>query len=494
MSLEQPSFGTPTHRATLKGIAVDFEQSQSDAAMAWLVAAAGGYDSSLSVVELGKETAVLETKLSDVARKMRLEMDEAAAKANGFAVKDPIYALGRLVNETGVENARRSRQEFEARPYATDLLDQFGMRIRGERRKDTAVRVADLSMMTNGRLVVRNDFQHQLDIADGAFESLVSRTGIGGSGYLKSCWPELRSINVNSWMTRIQTTEADALANWHANGRKGAEPKPSSLVLRVRAHGQGRAVYAVVSSQYRALDCDAIAAAIRESVPGGARGSVVYDGQQTRFEILFHSDVAAEDYGAGEIFRAGVIVRTNDVGDGSIRVSAVVERNLCLNLIVLDTAEQSVAGIRHIGTELPQRFAAAFADAYSKIRGFAESWGAAKADAVAVGAAASSGENLTGLSAREVLAGIIWAQAKRDLVPVRGKRPDVVRDVLKAYDVEPVKTDVLTRVDVVNAWTRYAHETAAVSDPWIEDDIQTAAGALLQSRRPMPYEKPGFAF
>jgi len=50
------------------------------------------------------------------------------------------------------------------------------------------------------------------------------------------------------------------------------------------------------------------------------------------------------------------------------------------------------------------------------------------------------------------------------------------------------------RSDVVNAWTRYAHESAAQSDPWIEDDIQAAAGRMLQTHKPLPYDEVLFAF
>jgi hypothetical protein len=354
-----------------------------------------------------------------------------------------------------------------------------------------------LAMRPNGALhVVTEDGSRtaELSLGEGAFDSLVARTGIGGAAYLKSCWPELRAINVNMWLTKIAAEEVAAQVAW-SDTKRGTEPTPSEIVLRCRTTDNAvRSVYAVVSKTYRAMDCDVIARALKTAAPEKSRGSVVYDGQQARFEVLFHSDVAADDYGCGEIFRAGIVVRSNDVGDGSIRVSAVVERNLCLNLIVLDTSEQRIAGIRHVGSELASKFNVAIKSALAKVMTFAESWGYARHDSVSIAAGLAADENLSQRSAREVLAGIVWAQTKRDLVPVRGRKPDVVRQVLRAYDVEPAKSGVLSRADVVNAWTRYAHETAAQSDVWIEDDIQTAAGRILQSRKPLPYEAPTFEF
>jgi hypothetical protein len=503
-----PNFGLPTHVAQLRGVTVEFNGEQHDAALAWLVATAGGYDTSMTVKTLVVDATPKsidaapsddpdDTQFNRAVRTARLEDDAAKATAAGFVLQDPLYAIGRKVNATGVENAKAARLAYDAKPLVADAATAFVAKITTERRKDSTVLVRDISMAGDGQLVVQDCGKGRVSIGMGeaAFDSLLSRTGIGGAGYLKSCWPELRAQNVNAWTQRILDREVGATNAWNDGGRKGAEPKAASAVLRCRSTVDSkRAVYAVVSPQYRSMDCDVIAKAISEAAPSGSRGSIVYDGQQARFEVLFHSDVAAEDFGCGEIFRAGVIVRSNDVGDGSIRVSAMVERNLCLNLIILDTAEQQVAGIRHVGNELAKKFESAFATALDKIKSFRDAWGYARQDSVVAATIMASGEDLSGMTAREVLAGIAWSQMHRELVPVRGRKPEVLKAVLMAYDREPAKTSGLVRSDVVNAWTRYAHESAAQSDPWIEDEIQSAAGRMLQTHKPLPYEKVPFAF
>jgi len=42
-----------------------------------------------------------------------------------------------------------------------------------------------------------------------------------------------------------------------------------------------------------------------------------------------------------------------------------------------------------------------------------------------------------------------------------------------------------SRAAAVNAITRWAHEIN--DDPWREDELQSAAGALLASKKPLPY-------
>jgi hypothetical protein len=492
-------FGTPTHRAELKGFSVEFSLEHHDAAIAKLVEDAGGYDSSFKIVDLKIQPDAVQptddTPLAKVVRTGRIEGDAEAAMGAGFVLKEPLYAVGRRVNDLGVDNARSSRVAYDAKPTVSAAVDVFSDTIANENRKDSKIAVRDIQMSDDGRLSIRNGSRwYPLALSESAFDAFTSRTGIGGSGYLKTCWPALRATNCNAWIEKFEEEEQTRMREWLLAGRKGKAPVGNQLVLRVRNAGeQERGVYAVVSPKYQAMDCDVIGRAIADAAPEGAKGSIVYDGQQARFEVLFHSDVSAEDYGCGEIFRAGIIVRTNDVGDGSIRVSAMVERNLCLNLIVLDTAEQQVAGIRHIGSELTQKFADAFEAAMGKLKHFRESWGYARQDEVGV-AISRAEEFAADMSARDLLAGIAWGQMQQELVPVRGRKPEVLKALVAAYDAEPVKGDRLVRTDVVNAWTRYAHETAALSDPWIEDDIQSAAGKMLQSRKPMPYVAAPFVF
>ena len=413
------------------------------------------------------------------------EQEQLAAQA-GFAPKPPMYALGTKVNELGVENAKRSRIEHEEKPLIQQAMVQLRDQVTLENRRDRAVKVSDVRMAESGELIVqvpangKPAHEMRVALAERAFGSLVSRAHIGGAEYLGRCWPELRAHNVNAWLERLEREDPE-----------------QALMFRVRSNAKVQApskreVFAVVSEKYQGgMSIDTIAEAIAEFTPEDARGAVDYDGYRAKIECLWHSDVDASEYAAGEMFKAGIVVRTDDTGSGSIQVSAVVWRNLCLNLIVIDEATVETGRIRHMGklSSLAQRFYEAGATALNKLAGFRKAWGYAQQDVVTVG-----NEECEGQPVSKVLPGLFNGALERELVPVRGKRPEVLRALVQAYDREPVKHAAPTRSDMVNAFTRYAHETE--QDPFRAFEIEKAAGALLFGRaakQRWPYEPVSLA-
>jgi len=416
--------------------------------------------------------------------------DKAAAEANGFAPKQTVYARGSRVIDVGVENARTSRLEWSAMDRTVDSCVAFERRIVDENRRDLDMPLGELRMRSDGAFVRTEGDVHRLVGFPSVvgFGGLLTRSGIGGREYLERCTPRLRATNVNHWLA----------------GDDGAQAQRGDAKLRLRGPEDKPEVFGVVGPKYATFDSDRVAAAVRRSLntlgyADGARGGVVYDGVRTRIEALFHSDVQPENYVAGEFFKAGVTVRTRDDGSGSIVVSAVVWQNLCLNLIILDEASQEVARIRHVGSveALAERFDDEFAAALGKIDHFVRAWNLATHENVL----SAADEELMSRPAREVLAAAFNGCIERELVPVRGKRPEVVRQLLSMYDRDvssatrsslvdgrPDPARGVTRAAVVNAFTRWAHEVN--TDPWLEDEVQAAAGRLLldQKRRALPFE------
>lgn len=509
--------GNAAYRVEFHGYTAECggDPDQIAAGAKWVVEASGhAPDGSLRVVTLdapvsGTDSAPAPAAVEAVAaaatenlramvRRSRLIDDESAAKAAGFSLDAPLYEIGRLVNSTGVENARTFRAEFEAKPSAHDaclaLADQIGQ----EQRRDRIVKVREVAMEPSGAVTVpAAGARVRVGVTVSAFDSFCVRGGWSGGRYLRGCWPELRAHNVNEW-TRVVGERADRERNREIGAAREEDREPKEIddlevKFRVRNRDDGREIFAAVSPSYAACDADTIALAIAKAAPEGSRAEVTYDGERSRFNVLFHSTVEAGDYGCGEIFRAGVVVRSSDIGDGSIRVAAMVERNLCLNLIVLHRSEVKIAGLRHIGDEaaLVERFREAFASAMESISHFTEVWGYAREDEAPIPEPEVPEEEP--ITARDLLAGIAWSQLQRELVPVRGRKQEAVKAVLKAYDEETVKGERLTRADVVNAWTRYA-QSASDNDPWIEDEIQDAAGRILADRKPLAFERPGFEY
>ncbi len=432
----------------------------------------------------------MDTTGRDRSNAARFEM-----RANGFMPKPPIYAVGSRVNELGVKNAESSRKTYDSLPLVKDSCAHLVQQVVAEERKDLTVeRLSEVRMRPNGQ-IHRTPDAGGLPVSEQAFGGLLSRTGIGGHSYLTKCPTDLRATNVNFWMEQLKlqerTEELDALAR-----REKWEPRDAKF--RTRLNRDTREIFAVVTPSYGAFDIDKIATAIGMASPPGARGSIVYDGTRAKFENLYHSNIAPAEYVAGEFFKAGVLIRTDDTGGGAIRISAVVWQNLCLNLIILDECVQEIAAIRHVGSveALARKFTKGFEQALGTIEGFLVKWNYALTDEV-IASVFDADRSLEGLKISDTIPGIFNGIVERELVPVRGQRKDVVRGLVRMFEKDTSAATVgkngMTRAAVVNAFTRYAHEVN--TDPFEQDAIERAAGRLLNVQREnkvLPFEKIDF--
>lgn len=425
--------------------------------------------------------------------KVRSMLNLQAAEASGFAPRAPIYERGRLVNSIGVANARRSRMEHDAKPFVTAYCEDFHARIKSEERRDILVPAHTLRMTGKGQLGVPRPKEVPVGVehikqvwalTEPALQAISTRLGLKGSAYLQQCWPALRQYNFNEWLKRIHLAHDEACVQ--ARLENESEPEPQELALRLRkCLSGGEEVYGVVTEKYTAFDVDLIAKAIQEATPKDARGTVTYDGYKARFEIMFHSNVQPEKYTAGEFFKCGVTIRTDDTGGGSITGNAVIWQNLCLNLIIIDQAKQDLFRIRHMGDleKLIARFREGFAQALSKLDHFTKAWGYAVEDDVVAAARAVDSE--VPMKVSEAMPGLFNGILERELVPVRGRREENVKSLMKMWEEDTSAAAGPTRAAVANAFTRFAHMVN--QDPWAEDEIQRAAGPLIYSRKPLPY-------
>lgn len=464
--------------------------------------------------------AVVRGTTVDAAGAVRSDRDRLAAAAAGFAPKQPLYTAGTMVLDIGVENARQSRMDFDAKPLVSEYCADFEAQIQAEQRHDMLVRARDVRMGTNGLLELPGR-RSPLALTTNAIPGLAYNLDIQSGGtFLQKAPADIRSVNVNYFAARLHEAEEAAkvryqhqLANWRLNGsrrdEKPEEPTPSQFKLRVRRNANamgGEEAFAAVGPKYGAFDVDKIAAAIRMAAHPEARGSVTYDGEKARFEILFHTNTKPEDFVAGEFFRGGMIIKTDDTGGGSIRGSSMVEQNLCLNLIILDKAVKDVFRIRHIGDvrRMAQEFKVGFAQAQASLEHFLKVWGYAVHDDLAQPGHLVKATDEAFPSVREIMiAGIMHGILKEELVPVRGwRKKDAVPLLVKAWQDDEsaagLAHDGINRGAIVNAFTRFAHEQPQ-EDPWVADEIQEAASSLLFGKwrkdgtqappPPLPYQE-----
>lgn len=534
-----------THLATLNGQTLRFNAEDFDSVLPEFVKASGGGVPVVEELRTGDRSAVLvhtapdsvksiplstgrkpvartspvaapkiEVGSMDAEGRERSERDRDAAVLAGFAPRQPVFERG--LRATGMD---RHKAEFEALPETHVAMSELVGAVAAENRKDVEVDQAELRMTRTGLLVNKCGEHGRVTMALGlderAIGALSSRLGMNSAGkYLASIRPEVRAININQWCANdVPAREAKARAEVQAmnasiaakGGKQRPMPEAETVVLRTRDSkieipgvDRGRSVFGVVSDGYAPFDADLVGRAIAGAVKAtDSRAEVHYDGYRTKVDVMWFSDVKPEHAVAGEYFKAGVRVRTDDTGGGSCRVSAVVWQNLCLNFIIIDQAAQDIAVIRHVGdvAKLARLFENAFKKAETKLGHFLEAWGHACEEDVLSRSFQSEIDMGTiddvkpfvGLPVSKVLPGIFNGIVERELVPVpRRNRDQVVGDLMSMWskDVSGATLDregKLTRAAVVNAFTRYAHEINV--DPFKAHDIEAAAGSLLYGRK-----------
>lgn len=427
----------------------------------------------------------LDREWIDPVAEKRIASQIAAAKAAGFTVGTPHYAIGTVVNSWGVDNARAARAEHDALPAARDALAQLTARVRAEERSDVKIPVHALRMAEDGRIghvETGPTWTPERDVL-GALASRVATTIADGArpasfgAYLASCDPMLRAQNFNAWTPRAEPGE--------------------TAVIRTRKdlrHG-GRAAFACVSETYAKHDADEIAQTVLAAVDAAGladelRARVNYDGRRTQIDLEAHSTLPAESYAAGEIYRAGIRVRSDDTGGGSLGGSAFIGQNLCRNLIILHAGESATFAHDHRGNpaDLARKLRAGLKGAIAAARVFVDQWSGACGEMLP-GWSDADVKRASDRMLAELLASSLAGAVSRDLIPVGsgsvGSRvKDAVPDLLKMWvkDKHDGSAAVrrfggLTRAAVVNATTRYAHEIE--SSPFSGDDLERAGGVIL---------------
>lgn len=371
----------------------------------------------------------------------RIETQEAWLAKAGFALAPPIYAPGTRVLPLGDQNFRLERGRVEALPPFPGAASAVTAAIRLETRRDHTVPLRNLSMTERGTLLADGE---EFAIEGGAFFQLAAHAGFGmGARYLAElCPPERRAMNVNA----------------HLGGGKERR-----VTLRTRAsEGEAlRQVYATVTPTYAAVDTDQVLGIVLRDLQD-ARTEMVYDGTGVRATALYMPDRVV-DLAAGDVFKSGVRIETDDTGRGRIRISAVVWRNRCLNLIIIgEGVVETVAQVHRGSTaKIIEAVAKGVQEARGKIGDFLNAWGHARSVLV-------DPETIIRR----------WVDEKKVFVQGERDRDQVVQRLLDAWNYEPG----VTLADAVNAVTRAAHETPTWSLSVREELERQAARLVLVPR------------
>ncbi|MDP2314892.1 MAG: hypothetical protein Q8P41_18475 [Pseudomonadota bacterium] len=367
----------------------------------------------------------------------RIETQEAWLAKAGFALAPPLYAPGTRVLPVGDQNFRLERQRVETLPPFPGAASAVTAAIRLEARRDHTVHLRDLSMTEHGTLLVDGE---EFAIEGGAFFQLAAHAGFGmGARYLAELCPSpRRALNVNAHLSAA---------------------KARQVTLRTRASEERelRQVYATVTPTYAAVDTDQVLGVVLRDLEY-ARTEMVYDGSGVRATALYMPDKVV-DLAAGDIFKSGVRIETDDTGRGRIRISAVVWRNRCLNLLIIGEGVVDTMSQVHRGStsKIVNAVAKGVKEARAKIGDFLNAWGHARSVLV---------------DPETILRR--WVDDKKVFVQGERDRDLVVQRLLDAWNYEPG----VTLADAVNAVSRAAHETPTWSLS-IREELERQAARLV---------------
>ena len=437
----------------------------------------------------------------DAAGKARATGDHATMARVGFAVDRRYFEDGTVLFGIGVANMQREKLAHGDLPLAPDAFAGLASTVKAERRKDATIDVRAIRLDSCGRVELPHPSKVgtfvPLRAADHAVQALLARAGIPLYTALQGALATGSRDVVGSVATTFATWQAHAAtadAAKHAESQRGKRGRarkayaPRNVVIGVRDSDAGeREIFRVVSEKYTDLPVDRIATALQRACPSDARCRLDYDGKGLKADIEFFTDVEPENAVVGEVWKAVARISTDDTGGGSIRGDGGVFMALCRNF-TYTSAWQSVFALRHMGDvdKLVEAFRAGFADVMATIRPFVAAWGRAAHDDVIATVRAENPEAET-IPVSELMAGIFAAQIGngRDLVPVPGKRPERVRQLLAAAQGDRSAAGLqhagtLTRAGLANAFTRLAH-TSDLS-PAAQTDVERAASGLLVPR------------
>lgn len=369
--------------------------------------------------------------VSEEARERQERVNEAL-RTIGIAPTPPVYAAGSVVNDTGVENFRLSRMEFDKLPSVAEAVADVKARIAKEQRTDILVPVRDLRMNPDGS-ITRGTGNVWLE--KNGLRQLLSRAKVFPDAYrvMEAAPPAARAAFFNDMVKHYADTAL----------------KDARVTLRGRINpdtGRPQA-YAFVGPSYAAFDGDRVIGTLVDvfGKSRDTRAEIVYDPNTTsiRADVLYHADRMV-DLSAGDVFKGGFRLRTADDASSSIRGGGLAYRNLCLNLIIVATETSDLFRRIHRGSvgdvaasvrEAAERVVTAF-DA------FAGDWGKLRQTDIAKVEVYGT----TYSSVPDALTGLVDA-GRIDLAVARDT---AVEWLLSGYEAEPGDT----LADLINAVTR----------------------------------------
>ncbi len=486
----------------------------------------------------------------DLEGKARAMLQADQMRLLNHPVANTKWPIGYTVDETGVANARKFRAEVDDMPIYHEALGQLIGIVKAEDRHDLVGKVRDIRANPDGTWVTTGEFKEicgtdpetqqpivklypagfvvkpeelaLIDFAADIKAALPPGSPLPDqlSRALISSPPMLRAQIVNFWQ---EFNPADHGISPPMKLIPGTFDKGDQLVpvehtdkvrkIRTRKINGETTAYATVGEEFPPIDVDMVAAIanyacleITKASPGAdLRARADYDGRNVRITIISHSTVDPRLYVAGEVFRASAFLGTDDTGGGAIWGYGALDRNLCRNLIILQSSKAGAFRIEHRGRDMKaiiRELVEGVKNAFASVAVFADLWSTACEDALYLPQGVTEAPKVIREAAEVFALNAAALVTKRDrsgkhMLSMRGSSDasrveHLVPDLLKMWKKELgepssaiLNHNGLTRAAMVNSFTRYAHEIEG--DAFRGSELEKEAGDLLTAK---PWKLP----
>lgn len=407
-------------------------------------------------------------EVSAVAAARVTAQEENFAKL-GYTMKGKRgYDAGAQINETGKKNLESSRREWEKQPDTLVALQNFDTLIAAENRAVTKTQLSRIKCLgATGNLTLGAAGEGAVPTKT-ALNHVATYLAPGTrlAGYLPNAPMSVRADLVNFYSRQLAADEDAEHAAWAASpirdrsGKPVGEPTREKVAVAHRVRNGQREVYRVASTSYAPFEAHDAARTLLNNADvmkalAGSKSEINYDGERATIDVLWHEDRTV-DFACGDVFKAGLRIKLDEVKGGSTVVQATALRNLCLNLIILGTAEKTHLRRRHIGAlsgaqGLVAQFLAAVQSARGEMDAFIGVWTAARQERILDGYSGDASAVFRGL----IGAGMV------DALPGTGE--EKLERLMAAYSFEPGPS----KADFSNAITRAAH----TAGDWWNGDV-----------------------
>jgi hypothetical protein len=384
--------------------------------------------------------------MNDTARTVA-ESESSVLASHGIGDSEQLFATGTALADVGHESLGLYAAEYNAFPSPQTAIGDFQEQIRAEERRDIVADLVGFRLDIDGKLAPTNRLA-------------------GGAG---------NTVEHVAWRQLIQAVETP---NVNAGLAKRTRCQRR---MRCRKDGDGRSVFAIVSSDpvrgYQVFDGGEVAELVMRGLHDAgmakeAKCDLEYDPESTRYRIrtILQAPVDIMAHrGVGRVHQVFFDVKGGDNGETSISGAMGVMRIRCLNAS-LSQADAMRWSRRHVGN---------MSDIRHMVARAASKWTAVASEMRDLWARASAEWYLDAQGGRLSVPEAIERLVGNGLIPRGGlSAEDAIDAYTQAWQAEE---GVHSAAGVVMALQRAAHETTW-STKWATDEIEEAASGLLYQK------------